>query len=234
MEQIKRDLMHAGYLGMSGVFKPDKPMTEADGYPLYTAAIPVANACDATNVGRISQRIWAYHESNPYAGSCIPAANYLRGDVLVIRGLDPTPVAPPFSPTTAYYHSAYDGGAPFVELADAAEFCDRIRSAPPRALPQFPDQRNGVLRESLHELADGVAQGAGALPAAADGRAGDGARAGRLRREHFQVRYAWFDTDEFIRYKRADELAGDAWDRVRSVQVFLLDAHRDAGSRVRQ
>jgi type IV pilus assembly protein PilW len=102
LDVMKRDIQHAGYLGITSLFAPDEPVT-----------IAVTNVCDAANVGRISLRVWGA-ESNPYAGTCLPAAQYAGGDVIVVRHLSENPVAAPFSNALIYYHSAYEGGRPFL------------------------------------------------------------------------------------------------------------------------
>ena len=40
--------------------------------------------------------------------------------------------------------------------------------------------------------------------------------------ENLQVRYGVFQTDDTVRYLRADQMATEDWDLVRSVQVSLL------------
>lgn len=102
LDVMKRDIQHAGYLGITSLFIPDIPVPFA-----------VTNVCDAANVGRISLRVWGA-ESNPYSGSCLPAAQYAGGDVLVVRRLSANAVAAPFSNALIYYHSSYEGGQPFV------------------------------------------------------------------------------------------------------------------------
>jgi type IV pilus assembly protein PilW len=220
VEQIKKDLMHAGFLGLSSLFTPDVALTAGDPGPPAIPAIVVANACDAANVGRLSQRLWGAHENNPFAATCIPAANYLRGDVLVIRGVDPAPVTAPFSNTVVYYHSAYEGGAPFVG------------PTPPDFTPPLTNRHPPYIDYRVSETVYYVSPYTNSptespmVPALYRLRLVDGpAMAPELVAsgvEQFQVRYGVFQTNDTVRYLRADEMATAEWDLVRAVQVFVL------------
>jgi type IV pilus assembly protein PilW len=229
IDQLKKDLMHAGFLGLSSLFTPDNPLSVADAGPPAIPAIAVANACDPANVGRMSQRLWGSHQSNPFAGTCIPAANYLRGDVLVIRGVDPAPVTAPFSNTVVYYHSAYEGGAPFVGPTPP-DFTPPLTNRQ----PPYMDFR---VSETVYYVSPYTTSAAESpnVPALYRLRLTDGpAMVPELVAtgvEHFQVRYGVFQTDDTVRYLRADEMAGTDWDLVRSVQVYLLmrTATREGG-----
>jgi type IV pilus assembly protein PilW len=122
IDTIRRNLNHAGFLGISSLFWPDEAYTGTS----------VTNVCDVAWIGRLSRRVWANSDANPYSASCIPAANYVAGtDVLVVRNLSLNPVTGPYTtatpvaanfvaPATAfvantiYYHEAYEGGLPFL------------------------------------------------------------------------------------------------------------------------
>jgi type IV pilus assembly protein PilW len=218
IEQIKRDLLHAGYLGISSLFAPDQAMSVANPGPPAIPAIAVANACDTNNVGRLSGRIWGARESNPYSATCIAAANYARGDVLVIRGLNPTLAAAPFSTSLVYYRSAYEGGAPFIGPT-APDFTGSSKNPPyldylidetvyyisPYTIsatesPKVPALYRMRLSSGPAMVAELVASGV----------------------ENLQIRYGIFQTNDTVRYLAADGLSSADWDLVRSVQVFLL------------
>lgn len=221
IEQIKRDLLHAGYLAISSLFAPDDPVTVGNPGPPAIAAIAVANACDAANVGRLSQRIWASEDSNPYAATCIPAANYARGDVLVIRGLNPTSVvAPPggFSTALVHYRSSYEGGAPFVG-PNAPDFTGTNK---------FPPYFDHLVDETVYYISPHTTSAAenpkvpalyrlrlAAGPAMVPELVASGI-------ENLQVRFGVFQTNDTVRFLAADEMSATDWDLVRSVQVFLL------------
>lgn len=218
MEQIKRDLMHAGYLGLSSLFVPDVPVTMYAEGPPALQPITVTNACDVSTVGRVSQRLRGAHQQNPYPGTCIPSANYLRGDVLVIRGADPTPVTAPFSPTVIYYHSAYEGGVRFVG-PNVPDFSGTNRQLP------YVDYR---LTETVYYVSPYTTSATESplVPALWRLRLSDGpAMVPELVAsgvEHFQVRFGVFQSNDSGRYLRADEMLDEDWDFVKSVQVFLL------------
>jgi type IV pilus assembly protein PilW len=209
MEQIKRDLQHAGFLGISSLFFPDAPISPA---------IAVANVCDAAAVGRLSQRVWGADNSNPYSATCIPAANYARGDVLVIRGLNPTPASAPFAANQVYYHSSYEGGQAFVG------------PTPPdfTGSNKFPPYIDYRVDETVYYISPFTTTAAESpqVPALFRLRLGDGPSmvpelvASGV--ENLQVRYGVFQTDDTARYLLASEIASADWDLVRSVQVFLL------------
>ena len=211
LQQIKNDLLHAGFLGISSLFTPDQPIS-ADG-------IVVTGACDNATVGRLAQRLWGSDDANPYTATCIPAANYLTGDVLVIRSLNPTPVVGPFSATQVYYHSSYEGGQPFLGADPVPDFTGSNKQPPyltyelqetvyyvspytnsPNEVPLLP----ALYRTRL-----------GAGPAMAPELVASGV-------ENFQVRYGVFQTNSTTQYFSADEIAAADWDLVKSLEVWLL------------
>ncbi len=210
VEQIKNELVHAGYLGISSLFFPDQSLT-ADG-------INVTDACDTTTVGRLSQRVWGANDANPFAATCIPAASYSTGDVLVIRALDSTPVVAPFSTTRVYYHSAYEGGQPFVGPTPP-DFTGSNKQ------PPYVDY---ALQETVYYVSPFTTSPAeiplvpalyrtrlGAGPAMAPELVASGV-------ENMQVRYGVFQTNSTVRYLSADEITPTEWDLVKSVQIWLL------------
>lgn len=210
MEQIKNDLLHAGYLGISSLFFPDQAIT--------VNGINVTGACDASAVGQLSQRVRGTSNSNPYAATCIPAARYSTGDVLVIRGLNPTPVTAPFSTTRVYYHSAYEGGQPFVGPT-VPDFTASSKQ------PPYVDFQ---LQETAYYVSPytTAATETPLVPALYRTRLGAGpAMAAELvvtGVENMGVRYGVFQTDKTTRYLAADEISAADWDLVKSVQVWLL------------
>jgi type IV pilus assembly protein PilW len=210
MEQFKNDLVHAGYLGISSLFFPDQAVT-ANG-------INVTGACDTNNVGKLSLRVWGTAHANPYAATCIPAARYSQGDVLVIRGLNPTPVVAPFAATRVYYHSAYEGGQPFVGPV-APDFSTSNKQ------PPYVDFE---LQETVYYVSPFTvaATETPLVPALYRTRLGAGpAMATELVAsgvENMLVRYGVFQTNKTTRYLAADEIATADWDLVKSVQIWLL------------
>lgn len=118
IELIKRELQHAGHLGGAGVFSPDAP-----------AAFAVSNVCDAALLGRLSIPVWGADDSNPFSGTCLPASQYLAGDVFVVRRLSSLPAVPPTAADRIYYRTAYEGGEYFTG-ANAPSFSGSNRQPP--------------------------------------------------------------------------------------------------------
>jgi len=210
LQQIKGDLLHAGFLGISSLFTPDQPIT-ANG-------IAVTDACDAANVGRLAQRLWGSNDANPFAATCIPAASYSTGDVLVIRSLNPTPVVAPFSATRVYYHSSYEGGQPFVGPT-VPDFT---------ASNKQPPYLDYAVQETVYYVSPFTTSAAEVplVPALYRTRLGAGpAMAPELVAsgvENFQVRYGVFQTNSTVQYFSANEIAAADWDLVKSLEVWLL------------
>lgn len=212
LEQVKTNLLHSGFLGVTSLFFPDVALGA------QSPAINVANACDSAAVGKLSMRIWGANDSNPFAATCIPAANYARGDVLVIRHLNPAPVSVPFDTRLVYYHSAYEGGQPFVgpTVPDFTPFN--------RATPHL----DYLVEEVVYYVSPYTTSAAESpqVPALYRLRLGSGpAMVPELVAsgvENFQVRYGVFQTNDTVRYLSADEMTITDWDLVRSAQVWLL------------
>jgi type IV pilus assembly protein PilW len=210
MEQIKTDLVHAGYLGVSSLFFPDQPIT--------TNGIAVTDACDTTTVGKLSERVWGANDANPFAATCIPAADYSVGDVLVIRGLDPIPSVAPFSANRVYYHSAYEGGEPFVgptppdftTSSKQPPYLDfEMKETVYYVSPYTNDPAENPQVPALYRLR------LGAGPAMVPELVASGV-------ENFQVRYGVFLTNSTAQYKSAAEMSADDWDLIQSLQIWLL------------
>jgi type IV pilus assembly protein PilW len=216
IDTIRRDLQQAGFLGISSLFFPDQPIS-ATNPPLQPSAITVTSVCDTDNIGKLSQRIWGSDDSNPYSATCIPDADYLRGDVLVIRGLESNAVTSPFSSTTVYFKSAYEGGAAFVGPTEP-DFAGTNKQ-PPYVI--FP------LKETVYYVAPYTTSATESplVPALWRLRLDSGpAMVPELVAsgvENMQIRYGIFQTNNTVKYVGASSVASD-WDLVRSVQVSLL------------
>jgi type IV pilus assembly protein PilW len=72
-----------------------------------------AGATAGSFVANIRQGLWGVKSSNPFAASCIPAANYADGnDLVIVRRLDDIP-ATTLSANTIYFQSSYAAGQIF-------------------------------------------------------------------------------------------------------------------------
>lgn len=214
LDHLKRELRHAGYRGYTWA-EPNIP----------TSVIAVNNECLSAGaaadafVQNIRQGIWGANDSNPYAANCLPAANYLRGDVLVIRRAGSAP-ATALVANTLYLRSTYAAGevfqgtvAPTVTGAPQADFAlqeyvyyigsDDSNAAVP-ALRRISLQDNDMVDEMV---VSGI--------------------------EHMQVQYGRLDTALNTQYSNANSISGAstdspatlssyAWDEVNSVRIWLL------------
>lgn len=206
LEQIKTDLIHSGFLGVSSLFFPDQPVT-----------IVVTGACDS-ETGQLSHRVRGGDDSNIYSATCIPTANYARGDILLVRALDPTPVAAPYASNRIYYKSAYEGGKAFVG------------PTPPdfTGTSKYPPYFTYALKESAYFISPFTTAASETPLVPAMYRAVLSAGPGVSRElvasgvEDLQIRYGVFQTNDTVRYFDADELNASDWDLVRSVQIWVL------------
>jgi type IV pilus assembly protein PilW len=102
---LRREIQHAGFAGVSRI---SLTLLGATGTTDY--------GCGAGFAAKITQPIWGANDSNPFSGSCIPSANYARGDILVLRraGLEPIPTATALAANTLYFRSEYLQGSVFL------------------------------------------------------------------------------------------------------------------------
>ena len=203
---LKRDVQHAGHLGLTSVFSPDMP--------LDTAKITVTNVCDATTIGQISQRIWGANDTNPYSGSCLKAADYSAGDVLVVRRLASEQSAK-IADNVVYYRSSYEGGDYFT----SAQMPSAVRQ------PPLVDYR---LEETVYYVSPytNSADESPRVPALYRLKLTEGpAMKPELVAsgvENLQVRYGIVDGAGNHQYRDAQNMSLSDWDLVSSVEISLL------------
>ena len=104
LEALRRDVMHAGY----------RLLTWAE--PTVASIGTVTGDCANGFSANLRQGIWGANDSNPFSLTCILAANYAGGDVLVIRRVSLAPVTA-LAANTVYFRSAYERGQPFLGSA---------------------------------------------------------------------------------------------------------------------
>lgn len=104
LDALRRDIIHAGFRGL----------TWAD--PTSASIGTVTSDCVAGFAANVRQGIWGANDTNPFSATCIPAANYGGGDILVIRRVSLAPVTT-LSATTVYFRSAYERGQIFLGSA---------------------------------------------------------------------------------------------------------------------
>jgi len=102
---LRREIQHAGFAGVSWTNLTDLGATGTTDY-----------GCGAGFAANIAQPIWGANDTNPFSGTCIPTANYARGDILVLRraGLDTIPSTTTLAANTLYFRSEYLQGSVFV------------------------------------------------------------------------------------------------------------------------
>ena len=98
LDVLKKDIQLSGFYGVTyvGPDNPNDPYDQYDtpsgNYPITLGSLgSIANDCGsgAASVANLAQPVFGTSDSNPYASSCIPAASYARGDVLVLRRAGP-------------------------------------------------------------------------------------------------------------------------------------------------
>lgn len=219
LDHLKRELRHAGYRGYTWA-EPNTP----------TTAIAVNNECleagaaADTFVQNIRQGIWGANDTNPFAANCLPAANWLRGDVLVIRRAASMPAgAAALAANTLYLRSSYAVGEVFQ--------APQIASAPVVTGLPLDDF---AMQEYVYYI--GSDDNDAAVPALrrvslqANAMVDEMVVSGV---EQMQVQYGRLDTASNTQYFNANNISGAssdspatlsayAWDEVNSVRIWLL------------
>ena len=122
LDALRRDVQLSGFYGVTYV-GADNPSDPYDAYDRPSGTYPItigsmtsiANDCGsgAASVANLAQPVFGVAGSNPYATSCIPAANYARGDVLVLRRAGPDFTTTP-SANVVQLGSVFSEGRVFV------------------------------------------------------------------------------------------------------------------------
>ena len=220
LDHLRFEIYHAGFRGYTWA-PPNTPTITG-----------ISNECldgGASNsfVTNFRQGIWGANDADPYSANCLPAANYLRGDVLVIRRLDGTPTATAdLASNSLYFRSSYASGQVFqgtdepttINIAPVADFAmqeyvyyigkdDNDSTVP--ALRRVSLQGNTMVDEMV---VSGI--------------------------EHMEVQYGIPATDLTTQYYDANSITGTStsdiptpWENVNSVQIWLLarNAKAEAG-----
>ena len=207
LDTLRRDLMQAGFQGMSWA-PPATP----------TTTIPaVAGDCSAGFAINLGQAVWGSNDSNPLT-ACIPAANYSTGDILVVRRLSAT-AATALNATTLYLRSAYERAEVFLGSAPPALFTQIPRfDYPLQTTVYYVSPFSNSSTESpkvpgLHRLV------LGAGPALTDELVASNV-------ENMQIQYGRTLTDLTTHFYNADGISSTAtpseWNDVTVVRIWLL------------
>ena len=223
LNSVRAELREAGFRGYTWA-EPSTPgalgLTGADNECLEGGAV------QGGFVSNIRQGVWGADDSNPFSGTCIPAANYVANtDVLVVRRLAVVP-APALSVNAVYFQSSYERGQVF--RGTAAPVVPPVFTGAPVPLASFAVQ---IYVYYISPFTTSAAE-TPLVPAlyrvalAADGTMQRELVASGI--ERMQVQYGRLTTFPDTQY--FDSIAGtsfdttpnSAWDEINSVRIWLL------------
>ena len=223
LNSVRAELREAGFRGYTWA-EPAAPgamgLTAGDNECLEGGAV------QGGFVSNIRQGVWGADDSNPFSGTCIPAANYVANtDVLVVRRLAVVPAAA-LSVNTVYFQSSYERGQIF--RGTAAPVVAPVFTGSPVPLASFAVQ---IYVYYVSPFTSSAAESP-LVPAlyrvalAADGTMQRELVASGI--ERMQVQYGRLTTVPDTQY--FDSIAGtsfdttpnSAWDEINSVRIWLL------------
>jgi type IV pilus assembly protein PilW len=111
LNAMKHELREAGFRGYTWA----EPLAPAALGAIGNECLESVGQAAGSFLGNIRQGVWGANNANPFAVSCIPAANYAANtDVMVVRRLAPTPTpAASLVANSIYFHTTYDRGQMF-------------------------------------------------------------------------------------------------------------------------
>jgi type IV pilus assembly protein PilW len=223
LESIRQELLHAGNLA----YTSPRPNPPSVGMGTLTSECLESGAAAESFVANVRQAVWGSNNANPFADTCIPAANTVEGeDVLVIRRLADTATSTAMLNTgTVYFASSYLQGEIFRGLTAPS-----LAAAIP--LENFAVQVY-VYYISPHTVSASEVPKVPALyRVALDSTGTMSPQLVVSGIEHFQVQYAVSDTSGVTRYydaiagspylEAAGAALGTNWDGVSAVRIWLL------------
>ena len=223
IDTLRRELLHAGFRGLTWA----APST------ITTTIGTVTNECIGTGFAtNIRQGIWGSNDNNPFSATCIPAANYSTGDVLVVRHAA-LAVSTTLSNNVLYFRSAYERGEVFQGNQSATLATAFTQTPQPNYAfnvnvfyisPYTTSATESPLVPALYRvtLGDGGALATGAAMT-------NELVAGNI--ENMQVRYGRYTTDQNTQFYSASNVSTTAtattttsteWDAVNSVRIWIL------------
>ena len=226
LNTLKQELREAGFRGYTW-----GDPTDPGAFAAVTGECLDGVTANGTFVSNIRQGIWGSNDANPFTGSCIPAANYLAGnDVLVVRrvGVIPLTAAELAASNANRFHflSSFNRGQVF-----------RGTTAPTFTGATAPLQ-SFTLQNYVYYISPSTGTEVPPIPALYRiALLGDGTMVRELVAsgiEHLQVQYGYLDTSGATRYVNAgtapltanafSTAAGTAteWELVNSVRIWLL------------
>jgi type IV pilus assembly protein PilW len=248
LDVLKTDLRQAGFLGYTGGNRPDL----APNVPTTTIT-PVTNECLESGaaagsfVTNIWQGVWGANDGNPFASGNNCLTGYARGDVLVVRRLEPiaatgTTVAALTPANRFYFRSNYANGEMFravsqtacpTGLFPTASYPGRFQLRPCISGSADVDLKDFPVVEHVYYIRSYTVQGESPqIPALVrvslqtDGTFSSEVIAGGI--ENMQIQYGSLSSNNTAQYMDASAITGNSssysqtWANVKSVQVWLL------------
>lgn len=230
LDVIRRDVQHAGQSGLM----PNATMQQgagvvfniASGVAVLPAGTGTVDDCAPQFALQLQQPVFGIDDpgTSPYSTTCIPAANYARGDILVVRYADMAnewPVttasaasAPAASSTNdIYYRSSYSVSTVFQNGVTTPY---QVGTGP------MQDQ---LLRTFVYYISPYTTTVGDGIPALWRVNLVAGSMTPELVAsgiDNMQVRYGVVDASGFTQYLDASALTATSWPLVQSVRIWLL------------
>ena len=220
---IQRDVQHAGLSGLM----PSATLSNAktNGFFNVASGVAVTNDCAAGFSLKLEEPVFGIDNTdptpNPYAGTCIPAANYLGGDILVVRYADmqaleiATTTAPPtFAyPNDIYLRSSYSASTLFQKgvAAQTTLFTGLMQDQLMKTYVYYINKYTSVVGDNIPALwRVALTSGAMTPELVASGI------------ENLQVQYGVVNVGGNTQFLDANNITAATWPLVKSVRVWLL------------
>lgn len=239
---LKHDLLAAGFRAYTWA-EPTAPTT-AIGTP--TNECLESGAAAGSFIPNIRQGVWGANDTNPFSANCIAAADFYDGhtDVLVVRGMEPSPVPLTAVSLTAgkfYFRSSYAAGEVF--RGGQATGCPALTPAPSAPFDKVPciagehglERNDFAFKNAVYYLRPYTTSSTESPKVPALYRVvlqDDGSMAAELVAsgvEYFQVQYGRTATDLTTQYFNANKISGTSsataateWDDVNAVRIWVL------------
>lgn len=233
LEYLKRDLQSAGFRATTAV----SDFTATAGSISAVTGDCVAGGGMVTN---LAQPVWGTTSTNPFSATCIPATDYLAGDVLVIRSISgelarfnpaaPVKLCPACDPALAYLRLTYDRADFFMGSATPPDYTavgktpytdHQLVSTVYHVRPYTTSSSENPRVPALWRLV------LGKTPA---GQLGWNAEMVASGVENLQAQYGMYETDGSTRFFPADQVAPGTnstattgnWQKISTVKVNML------------
>lgn len=228
LDVIRRDVQHAGQSGLmpNDVLQQGAGVifTVASGVAVLPAGTGTVNDCSSQFALQLQQPVFGVDDpgTSPYASTCIPAGNYARGDILVVRYADmanewpvTSAASEPSSATTndIYYRSSYSVSALFQKGGTTPI---QVGTGP------MQDQ---LLRTFVYYISPYTTTVGDGIPALWRVNLIAGSMTPELVAsgiDNLQVRYGVVDVNGNTQYLDASAITAASWPQVQSVRVWLL------------